>query len=64
MSSTRPVAVVTGGGKGIGRSAVLALAGAGYDVVVNYSRSEGPAKAVAVEAEQLGAQTLLLQADG
>lgn len=63
MSSTRPVAVITGGGKGIGRSAVLALAGAGYDVVVNYSRSEGPAKAVAAEAEQLGAETLLLQAD-
>lgn len=63
MEGSRPVAVVTGGGKGIGRSAVLALADAGYDVAVNYSRSAGPAAETATEAEQRGARALLLPAD-
>jgi 3-oxoacyl-[acyl-carrier protein] reductase len=63
MINSKRVAVVTGGGRGIGRSIVLALASAGYDVVLNYSRSEGPAKEVAGEAERLGATTLLVQAD-
>jgi 3-oxoacyl-[acyl-carrier protein] reductase len=59
----RPVAVVTGGAKGIGRSAVLALAAAGFDVVVNYSRSAALAKETAAEAERRGADSLLVQAD-
>ena len=45
-------ALVTGGGTGIGAAVVLALAKAGYDVAINYSRSEGPAKAVAAQAEK------------
>jgi len=60
---TRPVALVTGGGTGIGKAAVLALARAGYDVAINYSRSEGPAKATAAEAAKSGAQTLLCKCD-
>jgi 3-oxoacyl-[acyl-carrier protein] reductase len=59
----RPVAVVTGGAKGIGRSAVLALAAAGYDVVVNYNRSDAPARKTAAQAEQRGVSSLLFQAD-
>ncbi|SFP72992.1 3-oxoacyl-[acyl-carrier protein] reductase [Amycolatopsis arida] len=59
----RPVALVTGGGRGIGRASVLALAGAGFDVAVNYSRSETAAKEVATAAEALGARTLLVRAD-
>ncbi len=63
MADGKRVALVTGGGKGIGRSAVLALARAGYDVAVNYSRSVGAAEKVAEEAQTLGARALLLQAD-
>ena len=59
----RKKALVTGGGTGIGRSAVLALARAGYDIAINYSSSAAAANAVAGEAEALGARTLLLQCD-
>lgn len=36
MASDERVAVVTGGGRGIGRGNVAELAGIGYSVVVNY----------------------------
>jgi 3-oxoacyl-[acyl-carrier protein] reductase len=59
----KPAALVTGAASGIGRSVALALARAGYDVAINYSRSETGARAVALEAEQAGARTLLFQCD-
>jgi len=59
----RPAALVTGAASGIGRSAALALARAGYDVAINYSRSEAAAKLVAAEAVKAGARTLLVRCD-
>jgi 3-oxoacyl-[acyl-carrier protein] reductase len=56
-------ALVTGGATGIGRSAVLALARAGYDVAINYGSSAKAARETAAEAEKLGAKTLTLQCD-
>ncbi|KAB0622433.1 SDR family NAD(P)-dependent oxidoreductase [Castellaniella defragrans] len=56
-------ALVTGGATGIGRSAVLALAGAGYDVAIVYGSSAAAAATVADEAQALGARTLVLQCD-
>jgi 3-oxoacyl-[acyl-carrier protein] reductase len=61
--TSRKKALVTGGGTGIGRSAVLALARAGFDVAINYATSAQAAQDVAAEAEALGAQTMLLQCD-
>lgn len=61
--ASRKAALVTGAATGIGRSAVLALARAGYDVAVNYSRSEAAAREVAAAAEKLGARTLLCRCD-
>jgi 3-oxoacyl-[acyl-carrier protein] reductase len=55
--------LVTGAATGIGRSAVLALARAGFDVALNYSRSESAARETAAEAERLGAAALLCRCD-
>jgi len=60
---SRKAALVTGAATGIGRSAVLALAGAGFDVALNYSSSETAARETAAEAAQLGARTLLVRCD-
>jgi 3-oxoacyl-[acyl-carrier protein] reductase len=62
LPSTK-AALVTGGATGIGRSAVLALARAGFDVALNYSSSEAAARETAAEAEKLGVRTLLVRCD-
>jgi len=59
----RRKALVTGGATGIGRSAVLALARAGFDVAIVYGSSAAAAQATAAEAQAAGARTLLLQCD-
>jgi 3-oxoacyl-[acyl-carrier protein] reductase len=63
MAQARLVGLVTGGSRGIGRSTALALAGAGYDVVINYASSRAAAETVAKEAGDLGARAVLAQAD-
>jgi NAD(P)-dependent dehydrogenase (short-subunit alcohol dehydrogenase family) len=56
-----PVALVTGGSRGIGRGICLELARAGYAVVVNYAGNEEAARET---RQQLGAvPTLLVQGD-
>ena len=58
------VAIVTGGGTGIGRAVCLRLAKAGAAaVIVNYSRSEDDANATASEVEALGAKAVAHKAD-
>ena len=61
--TVRKKALVTGGATGIGKSAVLALARAVYDVAINYASSAKAAQDTAKEAQALGAHTLLLQCD-
>ncbi len=48
------IALVTGGGRGIGRAVALALAGEGAAVLVNYNGSRDRAQAVAAEIERNG----------
>ena len=58
------VAIVTGGGTGIGRAVCLRLANAGAKaVVVNYSRSEADARATTDELGALGSEAVVHQAD-
>ena len=63
MTQAKPAALVTGAATGIGRAAAVALAGAGYDVAINYSRSEAAARETAAQAQANGARTLLFQCD-
>jgi 3-oxoacyl-[acyl-carrier protein] reductase len=63
MNSKRPVALITGAATGIGRAAAIALAAAGYDVAINYSRSEKEAAETATLAQEKGAKTLVVKAD-
>ena len=63
MPEARPAALVTGAATGIGRAAAVALAAAGFDVAINYSRSEGAARETAALAKAKGAKTLLFQCD-
>ncbi len=57
------VCVVTGSSSGIGAATARLYAAAGWNVVVNYSRSSAPAEAVATECRALGAQALVVRAD-
>src|SRR5437763_408208 len=58
------VAVVTGGGRGIGRGIVKELAALQFSVVVNYRTDRESALSACSEATELGApQAIALQAD-
>jgi pteridine reductase len=58
-----PVALVTGGAVRTGRAITLALADAGYDMVVNYHTSEEPARSLKVELTSQGREVLLAPGD-
>ncbi|MCI0548550.1 MAG: SDR family oxidoreductase [Candidatus Rokubacteria bacterium] len=57
------VAVVTGGGRGIGRAIVGRLVGEGAAVAVNYSGSEAGAREAVRDAEKAGGRALAVRAD-
>ncbi len=56
-------AIVTGGSRGIGRAAALALASAGAQVAVNYARSSEAAEAVVAEITQAGGKAVAIAAN-
>ena len=60
---TRRTALVTGAARGIGRGIALALAGAGFDVVVQYRRSAQDAAETVRLAQAAGVRAAALSAD-
>jgi NAD(P)-dependent dehydrogenase (short-subunit alcohol dehydrogenase family) len=59
----RPVALVTGAGRRVGRAIALALSGAGFDVVVHFRESADEARATAAGIELAGARAWAMRAD-
>lgn len=63
MENRTNIALVTGSGRGIGRSIALELASRGHDLIINYSRSKGPAEEVCHLIEAAGRKAMPYQAD-
>jgi enoyl-[acyl-carrier protein] reductase III len=57
------IALVTGGGRGIGRAISLELASRGADVIVNFVRNQAPAEEVAQQIAALGRQASTIRAN-
>ncbi len=63
MSLNGKTALVTGGGRGIGRAICLELARQGARVAVNYSGSQAAAEQTVEECRALGVEAFAIQAD-
>jgi 3-oxoacyl-[acyl-carrier protein] reductase len=62
-SSSQKVALITGGGTGVGRAATLQLAERGFHVAINYSRSKDDAEATAADARAKGVRAIAVACD-
>lgn len=61
--TTNSLVLITGGSRGLGRSAALALSDHGHDVIVTYLRNADEAKAVVSEIAAKGRKAAALQLD-
>ena len=63
MAVPKRTALVTGGGRNIGRACVLGLAQDGFNVAINGSSDRAACEKVAREAEKLGAKAIVVMGD-
>ncbi|MBI4883010.1 MAG: SDR family oxidoreductase [Actinobacteria bacterium] len=63
MDLQNRTAIITGGGKRVGRGITLALAEAGANVVMTYRQSGEEAKNTLAEVEALGVSAMIIQCD-
>lgn len=61
--SPRKTAIVTGSATGVGAATALGLARRGYDLLINYAKSEQEARETEAACREAGASTLLVQGD-
>jgi NAD(P)-dependent dehydrogenase (short-subunit alcohol dehydrogenase family) len=63
MSTTTPIALITGGSRGLGRNTALKLAQKGTDAIITYHSNRAEADAVVKQIQQLGRGAVTLQLD-
>ena len=63
MKVSEKIAIITGGGTGVGRATALQLAAKGCSVLLNYSRSSREAEETAEACKKLGVWAEAFQAD-
>ena len=63
MSTTTPIALITGGSRGLGKNMALRLAERGTDVVLTYRSNQAEAEAVVSAITRLGRRAVALQLD-
>jgi NAD(P)-dependent dehydrogenase (short-subunit alcohol dehydrogenase family) len=63
MHQNQPVAIVTGGSRGIGAAIVKALAASGYSVAVNFAVDESSARKVVADVSASGFNAVAIRAD-
>lgn len=60
---SQKIAIITGGSRGLGKSAALKLAAAGVDIILTYRSKHAEAQAVVAEITALGRRALALPLD-
>jgi NAD(P)-dependent dehydrogenase (short-subunit alcohol dehydrogenase family) len=63
MSKQNPIALITGGSRGLGKSMALKLAEHGTDVVLTYRSNQAKAQTVVAAVEKLGRRAVALPLD-
>lgn len=63
MSSSKKVALVTGGSRGLGKDMAIQLAQKGFDVIITYQSKQDAANEVVSEIKALGKKAKALQLD-
>lgn len=63
MTTTTRVAIITGGGTGVGAACARMLAARNYNVLINYNRSADAATQVVQECQALGVDSVAAMAD-
>jgi NAD(P)-dependent dehydrogenase (short-subunit alcohol dehydrogenase family) len=63
MTTSAPIAIVTGGSRGLGRNTVLSLARRGVHSIFTYNSNRSEAEKVAALVNEAGAKAIALQLD-